>query len=100
MGVLAEVFVYRMSKLNFSFFSKFPNWFRHRFHIFVQSILFGWLINSNLIFLFQHEPAGQIHHRLYFENVYFTTYAHFILYTGVIAISGTFKPETEKVHTE
>lgn len=53
----------------------------------LQAVLFGLLIVSNLIYLFQWEVTLQIVTRLYTESLLFTAYAHVVLYCGVIAVN-------------
>ena len=40
-----------------------------------------------MIYLFQWEVTLQLVKRLYLENLFFTLYAHFVLYCGVITIN-------------
>merc|ERR1711937_355743 len=91
-GVTAEVLVFKFVKLTF-----LPTALRSRIFIFIQSILFGFLICSNLIFLFQSQATWEIIFRLYFEKIYFTLYAHMVLYSGVISISYLFTAEKTEV---
>ena len=87
-GVISEVLVFKFVKL-----TCLPQALSSRILIFIQSVIFGFLICSNLIFLFQSQAAWEIISRLYFENFYFTIYAHIVLYTGVISISSLFTAE-------
>ena len=60
---------------------------QNRLVLVLQAVLFGALINSNMIYLFQWEVTLQLVKRLYLENLFFTLYAHFVLYCGVITIN-------------
>ena len=88
-GVVAEQQFYRLSKTKF-FTNPRHRIVKDRCYLLIQALLFGWLINSNLIYLFQIDPSYQIIKRLYTENLGFTLYAHFALYCGVIAINVDF----------
>jgi len=60
---------------------------QNRIVLSLQAVLFGLLIMSNLIYLFQWEVTLQIVKRLYTESLVFTVHAHVVLYCGVVAIN-------------
>jgi len=62
-------------------------WPKSRLILLGQAVLFGLLINSNVIYLFEWEVTLRLVQRLYLENLYFTLYAHLVLYCGVITIN-------------
>ena len=86
LGIIAEQQLYRMTKTD-TFLRPQHRYLKDRSLILVKAILFGMLINSNLIYLFQSDTSFQIILRLYTENVLFLFTAHAVLYCGIIAIS-------------
>ena len=66
-----------------------------RFILVIRAIVFGALINSNLIYLFQSDVTYQIMSRLYLEDPLFCGIAHLVLYCGIIAIDKNHIPSNQ-----
>merc|ERR1712062_430409 len=86
LGIITEQQVYRYSISSFHVSSS-NRFIKDRLLILTKAIIFGALINTNLIYLFQVDSSYQIISRLYTESILFTLTAHFVLYCGIIAIN-------------